>query len=173
MKELVCACTGHRLQNLPFRFNEMDERCINLKERLYVCVENIIKKGVTRFVSGMAIGVDLFFAEIVIELRDEKYPDIKLEAAIPCETQAIRWSEDLRDRYYKILAQCDVETMLQKEYTRDCMQKRNRYLVDSCDYLIAVWDGTASGTGSTVRYAQENNKSIIIINPNELSSGVD
>ena len=167
MKELVCACTGHRLQNLPFRFNEMDERCISLKERLYVCVENIIKKGVTRFVSGMAIGVDLFFAEIVIELRDEKYPDITLEAAIPCETQAIR------DRYYKILAQCDVETMLQKEYTRDCMQKRNRYLVDSCDYLIAVWDGTASGTGSTVRYAQENNKSIIIINPNELSSGVD
>ena len=63
--------------------------------------------------------------------------------------------------------------MLQKEYTRDCMQKRNRYLVDSCDYLIAVWYGTASGTGSTVRYAQENNKSIIIINPNELSSGVD
>lgn len=75
MKELICACTGHRLQNLPFRFNEMDERCISLKERLYVCVENIIKKGVTRFVSGMAIGVDLFFAEIVIELRDEKYPD--------------------------------------------------------------------------------------------------
>lgn len=168
MKELVCACTGHRLQNLPFRFNEMDERCISLKVRLYECVENIIKKGVTRFVSGMAIGVDLFFAEIVIELRDEKYPDIKLEAAIPCETQAIRWSEDLRERYYKILAQCDVETMLQKEYTRDCMQKRNR-----CDYLIAVWDGTASGTGSTVRYAQENNKSIIIINPNELSSGAD
>ena len=68
MKELVCACTGHRLQNLPFRFNEMDERCIDLKERLYECVENIIKKGVTRFVSGMAIGVDFFFAEIVIEL---------------------------------------------------------------------------------------------------------
>ena len=173
MKELVCACTGHRLQNLPFRFNEMDERCIDLKERLYECVENIIKKGVTRFVSGMAIGVDLFFAEIVIELRDEKYPDITLEAAIRCETQAIRWTEDLRERYYKILAQCDVETMLQKEYTRDCMQKRNRYLVDSCDYLIAVWDGTASGTGSTVRYARENKKSIIIINPNELSSSVD
>lgn len=66
MKELVCACTGHRLQNLPFRFNEMDERCISLKERLYVCVENIIKKGVTRFVSGMAIGVDLFLRKLLL-----------------------------------------------------------------------------------------------------------
>lgn len=27
----TCAFTGHRPQNLPFRFNESDKRCIALK----------------------------------------------------------------------------------------------------------------------------------------------
>ena len=31
---LKCAFTGHRPQNLPFRFNETDERCLRLKAEL-------------------------------------------------------------------------------------------------------------------------------------------
>lgn len=91
MKGKVCACTGHRTQNLPFRFDETDERCVKLKEKLYEIIENLIlKKDVTHFISGMALGVYTYFAEIILELRDEKYPEITLEAAIPCETQAER-----------------------------------------------------------------------------------
>lgn len=28
----TCAFTGHRPQNLPFGFNEEDERCVDLKK---------------------------------------------------------------------------------------------------------------------------------------------
>ena len=111
----------------------------------------IEQEGVRHFISGMAIGVDMYAAEIVLELKAE-YPFITLEAAIPCETQAAKWSEPLRDRYYKIAELCDHETMLQKQYTSDCMQKRNQYMVNHADILLAVWDGSSSGTGSTVRY---------------------
>ena len=31
---LKCAFTGHRPQNLPFRFDETDERCLRLKAEL-------------------------------------------------------------------------------------------------------------------------------------------
>lgn len=66
---------------------------------------------------------------------------------------------------YNIAAKCDKETMLQREYTPDCMDKRNRYMVDHADYILAVWNGCPSGTGNTVRYAHKKGKSIIVINP--------
>ena len=67
-----------------------------------------------------------------------------------------------------IAAKCDKETMLQREYTPDCMDKRNRYMVDHADYILAVWNGCPSGTGNTVRYAHKKGKSIIVINPASL-----
>ena len=88
-----------------------------------------------------------------------------IESAIPCETQAIKWSVASRERYYNIAAKCDKETMLQREYTSDCMDKRNRYMVDHADYILAVWNGCPSGTGNTVRYAHKKGKTIIVINP--------
>ena len=115
----------------------------------------------------MALGVDMYAAEIVLDLKS-KYPHITLESAIPCETQAIKWSVASRERYYNIAAKCDKETMLQREYTSDCMDKRNRYMVDHADYILAVWNGCPSGTGNTVRYAHKKGKPIIVINPASL-----
>lgn len=138
----TCAFTGHRPQNLPFGFNEEDERCIDLKKTLREQIINLIEnEGVTHFISGMAIGVDMYAAEIVLGLK-ASYPGITLESAIPCESQAAKWSEALRDRYFDIASKCDKETLIQTHYSPDCMDKRNRYMVDHADVLIAVWDGS-------------------------------
>lgn len=164
----TCAFTGHRPQNLPFGFNEEDERCIDLKKTLREQIINLIEnEGVTHFISGMAIGVDMYAAEIVLGLK-ASYPGITLESAIPCESQAAKWSEALRDRYFDIASKCDKETLIQAHYSPDCMGKRNRYMVDHADVLIAVWDGSPSGTGKTVRYAHQQGKSVITINPRTL-----
>lgn len=161
----VCCFTGHRPQSLPFGFNEQDKRCVKLKQLLRKEIERqITYEGVTHFISGMAIGVDMFAAEAVLELK-EKYPQITLESAIPCETQAVKWSSALRERYYLIASKCDKETMIQRHYTDDCMQKRNMYMVDSSDTVIAVWDGRPSGTGKTVAYAESKSKTVVIIDP--------
>ena len=165
MKIKKCAFTGHRPQNLPFGFNETDERCAALKQKLkFEIIKQIEINGVTHFISGMALGVDMFAAEIVLGLKGS-YNNIKLEIAIPCETQAEKWNETLRNRYFDIAAQCDKETMLQHEYTADCMEKRNRYMIEQADYIIAVWDGTPSGTGKTVQFAQRQGKSVRKIDP--------
>ena len=39
----TCAFTGHRPQNLPFGFNEEDERCIDLKKNLREQIINLIE----------------------------------------------------------------------------------------------------------------------------------
>ena len=154
MKTKQCAFTGHRPQSLPFGFNEADERCIALKQKLRdEIIRQIEENGVTHFITGMAIGVDMFAAEIVLGLKSA-YNGITLECAIPCETQAEKWSEALRDRYYDIAAKCDKETLLQQ-----------RYMVDQADYIIAVWNGKPSGTGKTVQYAQQQGKPVRVINP--------
>lgn len=70
MKTKKCAFTGHRPQSLPFGFNEADERCIALKQKLRdEIIRQIEENGVTHFITGMAIGVDMFAAEIVLGLK--------------------------------------------------------------------------------------------------------
>ena len=160
-----CAFTGHRPKSLPFGTREDDPRCTELKNRLKAEIETqITKNGVTHFISGMALGVDTFAAEAVLELK-ENYPQITLECAIPCQNQADKWTETQRARYAAILERADIRTVLQTEYTKDCMSRRNGYMVDHAQILIAVWNGKPSGTGKTVRYAQKCGKNVIIIDP--------
>ena len=103
----TCAFTGHRPQHLPFGMNENDERCTDLKETLKEQIINLIEtEDVTHFITGMALGIDLYAAELVLDLK-ARYPSITLESAIPCETQAVKWSAAQRERYYDIAAQCD------------------------------------------------------------------
>ena len=80
MSEKVCACIENESQRLSFRFDETDEGCARLKLLLQKNIEDLIlNKGVTRFISGMGLGAETCFAEIVLELRDEKYPEITLD----------------------------------------------------------------------------------------------
>ena len=93
----TCAFTGHRPKGLGYP--ESDGRCDALKRLLRLTIRRLIQEqGVTHFISGMAQGVDLYAAEIVLELK-EQYPQITLECAIPYERQAVRWPAALRQRY--------------------------------------------------------------------------
>ena len=79
MKKKTCCFTGHRPQSLPFGFNENDARCYALKKALREQIIHLIEKeNVTHFISGMAIGIDMYAAEIVLDLK-KSYPGITLE----------------------------------------------------------------------------------------------
>ena len=58
--------------------------------------------------------------------------------------------------------------MLQRQYTPDCLRKRNQYMVDRADIVLAVWNGSPSGTGQTVWYARETEKTVWILRPDTL-----
>ena len=155
-----CCFTGHRPAKLPWGYNEQDPRCVKLKERIADAVLLAYQEGYRHFLCGMAQGCDLYFCEVVLALRT-RHPEITVEAAIPCPTQADGWSAAQRERYRRILEQCDYETMVQERYTRECMQRRNRYMVDHSDLLIAVHDGLPGGTRYTIEYALRRGVNII------------
>ena len=99
----------------------------------------------------------------VLELRSRR-PGITLEAAIPCEEQAARWRERDRSRYFRLMEQCDFETMVQHRYTSGCMQRRDRYMVDHAGLLIAAYDGmTLGGTMYTLTYAMRQGLETLIL----------
>ena len=126
----TCAFTGHRPQHLPFGMNEDDERCVKLKEELKEQIINLIEaEDVTHFITGMALGVDLYAAEIVLDLK-ARYPSITLESAIPCETQAVKWSMAQRERYYDIAAQCYKKTMKAVKNATEIENMRKAHLKD-------------------------------------------
>ena len=53
MNTKTCAFTGHRPQSLPFGFNESDERCVALKQKLRNEIIRLIEEnGVTHVYFG-------------------------------------------------------------------------------------------------------------------------
>ena len=155
-----CCFTGHRPGKLPWRYNELDPRCLKLKRRSADAVELAYEQGFRHFLCGMAMGCDLYFCEAVLALR-ERHPDVTVEAAIPCPTQADAWPPAQRERYDRLVAACDFETMVSGQYTSTCMLRRDRYLVDHASLLIAAFDGTSGGTRYTVEYALNQGLAIV------------
>ena len=115
----------------------------------------------------MARGCDFYFAEAVLALRAER-TDINLEAAIPCPTQSRAWPEEDRRRWQALVDRCDYETMVQGQYTLDCMHRRNRYMVDHSGLIIAVYDGAEGGTRRTLEYAMRKKVLFLDIRPEGL-----
>lgn len=73
MAEIACAITGHRPKSFPWKYNETAPDCVLLKETLAAQIRLLADSGVTDWLSGMALGVDLWCAQIVLSLK-EKIP---------------------------------------------------------------------------------------------------
>lgn len=158
----TCCFTGHREAKLPWGENEHDARCLELKANIAKAVCSAYDEGIRRFICGMANGCDLYFAEAVIQLR-ALHPEITLEAAVPCPTQADGWRKDLRQRYRELLLLCDTRTLISETYDRGCMMRRNRYMVDASRMLIAASNGQPGGAENTIRYAKSKGLEVVRI----------
>ena len=156
----TCTFTGHRSAKLPWGYDESDSRCVELKQRIYDTAEAVFTAGFDRFICGMAEGCDLYFCEAVMALRQE-HPEITVTAAVPFEGQADKWPRAQRERYQRLICECDEVVLIQKEYSPGCMMKRNRYMVDHSQLIIACYDGQAGGTLNTLRYALEKDVQIL------------
>jgi len=163
-KQNTCCFSGYRPEKLPWGENEAHERCRELNRRLFHVTEALYDAGFRHFMCGMARGCDIYFCEAVLTLRDI-YPDVTIEAVIPCSEQADKWGAAWRERYFELVARCNRETLISMHYTRDCMHRRNRFMVDNSALIITVFDGRPGGTMATRRYAASKNLEIIDLRP--------
>ena len=139
-KEKTCCVTGHR--DIPAE--QMDRIQKLLRQEILAAIED----GYTHFISGFAAGVDLLFADIVAELK-ELCP-ITLEAAIPYPGRMKTPDET----FQRLIRCCDTVKIHSDVYSKGCYMRRNRYMVDQSQRVVAVYDGRPTGgTAATVRYA--------------------
>lgn len=158
--------TGHR----PNKLNGYDAKDnIELIQCIYSNIEDYIINGTTTFINGVALGVDQWSARCVLKLK-KQYPHIRLISAVPCRNQANKWPKQSKDDWAFIIANSDEVVYISEEYTSECMQERNVWMVDNSDMVLGVWDGTPGGTKNCLHYAYSKHKHISIIHPKTLES---
>lgn len=153
MKEKACCFTGHR--KIP------PEQLFEITRRIKDKINDLISNGYICFLTGGALGFDTIAAEAIIEYKNVN-PDIQLILALPCQTQAEKWLDKDKARYELIKKKADRVLYISDEYTRGCMFKRNRYLVDNGSVCICYLKDNTGGTAYTVKYAE--NKMLEVIN---------
>ncbi len=155
--------TGHRPDKL-YGYDLNNEKWLKLKEYL----KDILRQySPDEAISGMALGCDTIFALAVLELKEEGFP-IDLRCAVPFKGQERIWSTPDKRKYNDILSKADfVDILTEESYKPYLLQKRNEYMVDNSDLVIAVWDGSSGGTKNCIDYAKKKGKDILYINPND------
>ncbi|HIW03205.1 MAG TPA: DUF1273 family protein [Firmicutes bacterium] len=153
----VCL-TGNRPHKLPFVEGSREHQL--LIERMNGAIRQLIGEGYRHFITGMALGSDIWFAECVLGMKDV-YPDVFLEAAVPYAGQRDGLAAADRFRYDAVLSKCAKVTVLGSEYTKYCMSRRNRYMVDNSDVVLVVLYSETGGTANTLAYARKKGKRII------------
>jgi uncharacterized phage-like protein YoqJ len=126
------------------------------------CIVNLVKNGVDTFYCGMAIGFDLYAADVVLEVKKE-YPNVKLVACVPCLGQEKYYSNENKQKYENVLINCDDVVVLAEHYYNGCMFVRDRYMVDNSEYLIVYMRQKAGGTLYTLNYALTTHKQLLIL----------
>lgn len=128
--------------------------------RLKSEIKKLIDEGYTYFISGMAEGADLDFAVCVNEFSKEN-DNIFLEAAIPYPIKETKKESEYSYKRKIVLNYYKKITPVSPSYYNGCMQKRNRYMVDNSDLVMAVWNGKEEGgTWDTIKYARRRGKTI-------------
>ena len=151
--------TGHR----PEKLNMTEGK---VKSALLTAIMQAIQDGFNVFISGMARGVDIWAAEIVLELREEN-PNIKLICASPYEGFEKQWSIDWQNQYNEIMRKADLVRYISPKFSYGSYQVRNEWMVNHSARVIAVWNGEKSGTKNTVIYAEKNNVPVVNIYKDE------
>jgi len=134
----TCCFIECRTQISPLILNTENIDNITFSKKLKEVITNLIEtNNVTHYISGLSLGAEQCAAEIVLELKLQ-YSQVTLECAIPYETQAENWTEAERNKYFLILKNCDKETLLQFHCSNNCIQKRNKYMSQSSNYVIFI-----------------------------------
>jgi hypothetical protein len=151
----IVGITGHRKLPDPTRWGWVSAELSRQVTRLSPPVT-----GVT----SLAIGADQLFAETVLNVGGT------IKVVIPFASYADTFDGDDRVRFEHLHAISSATEVLECAASREkCYLAAGQRVVDLSEFIVAVWDGQSSkglgGTADIVRYAIQNNKPVIHINP--------
>lgn len=149
---MIIAGTGHRPDKLGGYGQDVYERLVN------TACEGLgdVVGDVTRVISGGALGWDQALASAALRLN------LSLTLALPFAGFWSKWPKSSQDHLEFLVSQADkVVYVCDEGYAAWKMQHRNKYMVDECDSVLALWNGTDGGTANCVRYAYKVGKPVV------------
>lgn len=112
-----------------------------VKEILKKEIANAVEDGITTFVTGMSKGVDLYGAEIVLDMREHD-PRIKLICVAPYKDSNYSWQNDWKQTYNFVWAMADFRKIIQPQYLNaECYEQRTRFIAAQCERCIMIYGG--------------------------------
>lgn len=173
---VICA-TGHRSDKLgcgkgddwSSKSPKLQPVRKQIEKKLRSILDFEIMGGQKTFelISGMALGVDQLFFSVGHQLREEyaaKSIKVVLTAAVPCIEQDGIWKDDCKISYAAMLKAADKKVRISnKKFANDkgCMQRRNEFMVNNADMVLAYHDGSEGGTKNCVDYAKSQGAVIV------------
>ncbi len=147
---MIIAATGHRPNKLGGYTDQVKQRLLDL------ATAALKHYKPTHVISGMALGWDQAVALAAVNLN------IPFIAAVPFKGQESQWPQSSKDDYQTLLdlAQ-EVIIVCPGDYSPEKMQKRNEWMVEKCEMLLALWDGSPGGTKNCIDYAKRDANPIV------------
>lgn len=140
-----CCFAGHRPEGILLSET-------TAKDWLRYQIQQAIAANYTTFITGMGMGVDIWAAQIVLEMKADN-PDLHLIAVEPYPSFSAKWSEEWRSAYQEVIAAADLVKRISQRYAPDAINNRLYWMVDHSSRLIAIYNGTKGYTGAFVDYA--------------------
>ena len=156
---IICG-TGHRPPKLGGYTTDVFERLVELAEQYITeqCKAAIIDHDDHQFsiISGMALGWDMALAQACITTY------CKWTAAIPFEGQQLEWPKASQSTWQFLVEQADkVEIISDGGYAAWKMHRRNEWMVNHSDKVVALYNGDPlGGTAACLHYAESQGKTV-------------
>lgn len=145
----MIAATGHR----PDKLGGYSDRVHEDLTRLAVAA--LAEAAMWPVISGMALGWDMAVAEAAARIG------LPFTAAVPFLGQESRWPAESRARYRRLLKKAETVTIVcEGGYAGWKMQRRNEWMVDNAQTILALWNGSSGGTANCVAYAKSKGKDV-------------
>ncbi|RXI98701.1 DUF1273 domain-containing protein [Anaerobacillus alkaliphilus] len=169
----VVAVTGYKSHELGI-FDEKHTGIKYIKKVLRKRLISLIEDGLEWVVISGQLGVELWAAEVVLQLKHE-YPQVKLAVLTPFYNQESNWNELRKEQYSQVLQQADfVDSITKRDYENPGQLKlKNQFIIEKSDALLVIYDDDKPGSPSYyLTYAkarsESSNYQIFYIFPDEI-----
>lgn len=165
-QETVCF-SGHRTKSLPTEPIHGVHPFVLIQILLFFLIEEALDDGYRYFINGGAEGVDLWAATYIMHKMQAGRTDLHLISALPAPRHIQLYHGETRFRLYRILEQSEAVIYVSRQRKRNYNLIRNAYMTDHATRLLAVVKNDKSGTGNTIRQAQEKQLALRILDLSE------
>lgn len=147
--EKSIAVTGHQ----PFLLGGYgDEAALKLRNFARSWLRENKPKEV---ISGLAAGWDTAVAEAAI------IEDIPLVSALAYRGQADEWPEKAKQKHGQLIEKSIYVYVYSDKKEHGCYTRRDRWVLDRGDIVLALWSGVDGGTARAISHANKLNRPIV------------